>query len=177
MNDDADVVKRVLDGDVGSFKVLVDRYQGPLFSLAVNILGRSDGCEDVVQDAFLAAYSGLRNFDPKRGAFSTWIYSIARYKCLASLRKRRPTTTDSSVDDLIVEAAKNELLRDEQCQILDAALDSLPLDQKTAFVLAELSGLSYEEIASIEGVPLGTIKSRINRAKEKLREVLRDKMK
>jgi RNA polymerase sigma-70 factor (ECF subfamily) len=104
--------------------------------------------------------------------FSTWLLTIARNKCVNSLKKRRPGTSERLPLPLYGGDPAEALIRRESAARFDRFLDTLPMEQRTAFVLAEIQEMSYEEIADIEGVPLGTIKSRINRAKDKLRSLL-----
>ncbi len=173
MNDDLDAIRRVLAGDVESFRSLVERYQRPLWSLVRNLTPPDTDHEGVSQEVFLAAFRRLPWFDPQRAMFSTWLFTIARNRCRNELARRRPVTgielpevVDPRSPDLA--ATETELFRQ-----LDAALNLLPFEQRTAFVLAEMQGLSYEEVGRIEGVGLGTVKSRLARAREKLRCLLR----
>jgi RNA polymerase sigma-70 factor (ECF subfamily) len=169
MTDDLAVIKRVLAGDLEAFRILVRRYEGPLFGFIRNLLpGASDG-EDVAQEVFLAAYTHLSSYDPRQAAFATWLFTIARNKCLNALKRRQPVVTHSLPEGADPRTPDRALAEDEFFRHLDAALEALPLEQKTAFVLAEIQGLSYEEIGQIEGVKVGTVKSRLARAKEKLR--------
>ena len=173
MMEEQEVIQRVLDGDTESFRLLVERYAGAVTRMIRNVTDDSHICEDLAQEVFLAAYAKLRVFDPARSQFSTWLLTIARNKAInaASRKKPRymadpPERTDAS--DPEATAEKKELLA-----ALDQAVLALPLNQRTALVLAEFEQLPYEQIAQIEGVRLGTIKSRINRARAKLMEVLR----
>lgn len=173
MDEDQDVIRRVLDGDVESFRLLVRRYERPLHRLIRNLVpDRHDG-EDITQDVFLSAYGRLASYDPAQGAFSTWLLTIARNKCLNALKKRRPLVLDHLPETPLPRTVEAEVAEAEWFRRLDDALHALPLPQKTAFVLAEIQGLSLEEVGRIEGVPVGTVKSRISRAKEKLRSLLR----
>jgi RNA polymerase sigma-70 factor (ECF subfamily) len=173
MNDDLDATRRVLEGDVESFRRLVERYQRPLLTLVRNLTRSNTDHEGVAQEVFLAAFRCLASFDPKRAAFSTWLFTIARNRCRNELARRRPvvgTELPDVVDPRSPERAASEA---ELFRQLDAALDALPFEQRSAFVLAHVQGLSYEEVARIEGVGVGTVKSRIARARERLRRLLR----
>jgi RNA polymerase sigma-70 factor (ECF subfamily) len=173
MNDDLDAIRRVLLGDIESFRRLVERYQRPLLTMARNLTPPDTDHEGVAQDVFLAAFRRLAWFDPKRSAFSTWLFTIARNRCRTELARRRPVAgaeLPDVVDSRLPEQAASEA---ELFRQLDAALDALPFQQRSAFVLAELQGLSYEEVGRIEGIGVGTVKSRIARAREKLRLLLR----
>jgi RNA polymerase sigma-70 factor (ECF subfamily) len=173
MTDDHDVIRRVLGGDVESFRLLVEKYEGPLFCFIRNLIADAHDAEDVAQEVFLAVYASLGAYDPDRAAFSTWLFTIARNKCRNSRKKRRPLITNELPEGAEVRTPDAELAEAEWFRQLDGALTALPFEQQTAFVLAEIQGLSLEEISTIEGVPLGTVKSRISRAREKLRSLLR----
>lgn len=172
MNDDLAVIRRVLQGDADAFAVLVRCHQGPLCVLVRNLLPRWADWEDVAQDVFLAAYANLRSFDPTRAAFRTWLFTIARNHCLNALKRRRPALPGELPEGADCETPQHAAEQREWFDRLDAALDELPFEQKTAFVLAEIQGLSCEEIGRIEGVSVGTVKSRLGRARQKLRAAL-----
>lgn len=173
MDEDQDVIRRVLDGDVESFRLLVRRYERPLYRLVRNLVPDDHDGEDIAQDVFLTAYRRLSSYDPAQGAFSTWLFTIARNKCLNALKKRRPVVMDNLPEAPGSRTPEAELSEAEWFRQFDAALDALPFAQKTVFVLAEIQDLSLEEISRIEGVPVGTVKSRLGRAREKLRSLLR----
>lgn len=171
-DDDPEVIQRVLNGDVEAFRVLVVRYQRPVVCFIRNLVADQHECEDVAQDVFLAAFVRLQSYDPARASFSTWLLTIARNRCLNVQKKKRPRPVPDLPDPGVartplVEAEENELF-----QQLDAGLAALPFEQQTVFVLAEIQGYSHEEIGRIEGVPAGTVKSRLSRARQKLRELL-----
>jgi RNA polymerase sigma-70 factor (ECF subfamily) len=170
--DDQAVIGRVLAGDHDAFRDLVLRYQQPLFAFIGNLVRDRQECEDIAQDVFLAAFKHLARYDRHRSAFSTWLYTIARNRCLNAVRKRRPATHALLPDNAEARSPDLALIEDEWCRLLDVELDALPPEQRTTFVLAELEELSHEEIARIEGVPVGTVKSRLSRARAKLRAAL-----
>lgn len=173
MNDDLDAIRRVRAGDFESFRCLVERYQGPLLTMVRNMTPPDTDHEGVVQEVFLAAFRSLASFDPKRSAFSTWLFTISRNRSRNELARRRPVVgagLPAVVDLRSPERAASEA---ELFRQLDAALAALPFEQRSAFVLAHLQGLSHEEVGQIEGVGVGTVKSRIARAREKLRTLLR----
>jgi RNA polymerase sigma-70 factor, ECF subfamily len=172
MNDDQEVIDRVLAGDTESFRTLVERYQGPLFRLVRNLIPDRGECEDIVQEVFLSAYTHLGSYVPRRSAFSTWLFTIARNRCVNSWKKRRPRLLEKLPERAEPRPPDAALTEAEFFRRLDAALAELPPEQRTVFVLAEFEGLSHEEISQIEGVRIGTVKSRISRARDKLRSLL-----
>ncbi|MHC5062236.1 MAG: sigma-70 family RNA polymerase sigma factor [Planctomycetota bacterium] len=168
MSEEAGIIKRIVNGDVDSFRLLVQRYQRPVISMIRNLINDRGACEDLAQEVFFTAYRKLSSFDPARSKFSTWLFSIARNKSINFLRRKKiffasnlPQRADSHGPD-------DELARKEFFEELDRVLEKLPGKQQRAFVLAEIEKLAYEDIAQIEGVPIGTVRSRINRAKKKL---------
>jgi RNA polymerase sigma-70 factor (ECF subfamily) len=169
---DLDAIRLVLDGDAESFAVLVRRYQGPLCVLVRNLLPRGADWEDIAQDVFLAAFANLRSFDAARASFRTWLFTIARNRCFNALKRRRPILPGELPEGADAHTPDAEAERREWFGRLDTALDELPFEQKTAFVLAEIQDLSCEEIGRIEGVSVGTVKSRLARARQKLRAAL-----
>jgi RNA polymerase sigma-70 factor (ECF subfamily) len=172
MADEISIIRAVLNGDVESFRDLVQRYEKPIIRMVKNIIDDHHSCEDIAQDVFFDAYRKLGSYDPARGSFSTWLFTIARNKSLNALKKKRCFSIDNVPGKLNLSCPADSMVEKEFFEQLDGALRNLPFKQKTAFVLAEFEKLPYEQIAQIEGVRLGTIKSRINRAKEKLRLAL-----
>jgi RNA polymerase sigma-70 factor (ECF subfamily) len=175
--DDETILGRIRAGDRAAFANLVERYQEAVFRLVRNLLPQAE-CEDVAQEVFLAAFAHLASFDPARGAsLRTWLLTIARNACLNAIKKRRPVLTDFSGPDahpIDGRSPAEGLERAELFRRLDAALAGLPFEQRSAFVLAELEGMPLEEVGRVEGVPVGTVKSRLGRARERLRAALAD---
>ncbi len=173
MTEETEVIRRVVCGEVDAFQLLVRRYERPVFRLIGNLVANRHACEDVAQDVFLTAFRNLPTFDPRRSRFSTWLLTIARNKCLNALKKKAPSTCAELPHPLRRRTAHDDLVGKELFEQLDEALDALPPALRTVFVLAELMDLSNEEIAQVEGVKVGTVRSRLSRAKAKLRSLLR----
>ena len=171
---ETDVIHHVLNGDVNSFRLLMQRYQKPVISMINNIINDQQMCEDIAQDVFFTAYKKLSSFDSARSNFSTWLFTIARNKSLNTLKKKRALFMSQLPEKADLRNPSDELGERELFDKFDSILQTLPAKQKTAFVLAEFQKLSYAEIAHIEGVRIGTIKSRINRAKRKLAKSIKD---
>lgn len=168
------IIHRVLEGDIESFRFILQRYEAPVVRMIKNITNGIDTSEDIAQDVFLAAYKKLASFDPARSNFSTWLFTIARNKSLNALKRKRPLLMTDLPEKSNPHNPSDDMARREFYDRLDQTLQALPPGQRQAFILAEFEKLSYEEIAQIEGTRLGAIKSRINRAKKKLRTALKE---
>ena len=179
------LVDRVRAGDKQAFNMLVAKYQRRLMRLLSRIVHDPAEAEDVVQETFIKAYRALRHF---RGdsAFYTWLYRIGintAKNFLATQGRRTPTSTEADAEHAEV-FADGEHLRDintpesmlaskQIAQTVNAAMDALPMDLRTAIALREIEGLSYEEISDIMACPIGTVRSRIFRAREVIAEKLK----
>jgi RNA polymerase sigma-70 factor (ECF subfamily) len=181
---DALLIERARSGDLESFNLLVARHERAVFAVAVRYMRSRERAEDVTQDVFLRAYRSLETFRNEAGeGFRTWLLRIAANRALDTLRAqaRRPADSlDARLDDeeqpwepeARDESALDFTMRDEVGRQLELALGQIHPDQRLAVVLSDIHGLPYEEIAEITGVALGTVKSRINRGRARLREVL-----
>lgn len=171
-DEDAACIARVVRGDADAFRALVVRYQGPLFCVLRDLLPGEADREDVAQDAFVAAWRSLAEWDGARGAFFTWLVRIARNRAL-NVRKRRTPSAPGQLPERGADAPVDDgLLRREIRERLDAALAGLPEDQRTAFTLAEIHEIPLADVAAVTDAPVGTVKSRVARAREKLRAAL-----
>ena len=183
---DLSLVRRVQRGDKGAFDVLVLKYQHKLVKLVTRYVRNPAEAEDIAQEAFIKAYRALPQF---RGdsAFYTWLYRIAinTAKNAVVSRDRSPVDYDfdrDSIDESYdmqgrlkdAETPEGLVLTDEIRQTVNAAIEQLPEDLRTAIVLRELEGLSYEQISSAMGCPVGTVRSRIFRAREAIDRRLRE---
>lgn len=180
---DFELVQRVQAGDKKSFDVLVLKYQHKVINLVMRYMHDPDTAQDVAQEAFIKAYKGLKNFRGE-SAFYTWLYRIAINTAknhLVSQGRRTPTNDIDAeeAEQFEGESAlkeygtpENEMLRDEIQSIVSNAIETLPDDLRTAIVLRELEGMSYEEIAEAMDCPIGTVRSRIFRARESIDKVL-----
>ncbi len=174
---DQALVERVQKGDKRAFDLLVLKYQHKIVALIGRYVRDSAEVYDVAQEAFIKAYRALANF---RGdsAFYTWLYRIAINTAKNHLvsQSRRPPGSDVEVEDAEyyggseslkdIDTPENNLFRDELKAVVDKAIAALPEDLRTAVTLREMDGLSYEEIAEVMECPVGTVRSRIFRARE-----------
>lgn len=171
MSDDETIIRRVLAGERDQFRVLVERHEAGVWGLIRAMRPQGADREDLAQEAFLAAFLHLETFDAGRGSFRTWLFAIARNACRNARRGAGHATAD--VLERIDETTPAHLAAEaESFRRLDAALDALPEEQRLIFVLTELQGMSHAEAAEVANIPVGTVKSRLFRAKEWLREAL-----
>ena len=163
------IINRVLDGETDVFARLVETYQGLLLRVIGGILNdQRHLAEEITQDVLVEAFRRLPQFDNARSPFRSWLLMIARSRAINALRKKRPTYCGTVPD---TPQMPPEPMGDEVRQ-LDAALHQLPEKQKRALLLSQVEGLPYRQIAEIERASVGTIKSRVSRAREFLRATL-----
>jgi len=173
MNDDLEVIERVRSGRAEDFRVLVERYERPVFRFLAGLLADEHQRQDAAQEVFLTVFRRLDSFDPGKGQFSTWLFTVARNVGLNAIRKKAPMPVAHVPDREDVDSPVDRAAGRELFEQLDLQLEQLPAQEKTVFVLAELTGLSHEEIARVEHIEPGTVRSRLCRAKQKLRKLLR----
>ena len=173
---DQALVERVQQGDKKAFNLLVSRYQNKVAGLLTRYVSRND-IPDVAQESFIKAYRSIESF---RGdsAFYTWLYRIAvnTAKNYLAAQARRPPSEDILAEDAEnydagihlrdVDTPENEILSGELKKVVFDTINGMPEDLKNAITLRELEGLSYEDIAEVMGCPVGTVRSRIFRARE-----------
>lgn len=180
-SDDRRLIADVLAGRTAAFGELVQRYQGRLFNVAYRVLDNPDDAADVVQDVFVSAYQSLASFKGD-SEFFTWLYRIAFNTAISFKRRKRATVSlerrkDSDpalepVDKSADTAPDAALGRAEDERSLADALAKLSAEHRTVLVLKDLDGLKYEDIAEATGVPIGTVRSRLHRARLELRHLL-----
>ncbi len=183
--DETALIASAQQGDLDSFNTLVLHYQNAVFNTALRILGDDDSAQDAAQDAFISAFQNVKSF--RGGSFKAWLLRTTINACLDELRrqKRRPTVALEPQTDDGEEIDSPKWLADEgltPAQQIEAnelehaiqhCLDALPIEFRSTVVLADLQGLDYADIARAARIPLGTVKSRIARARLRLRECLR----
>lgn len=181
--EDAVLVRKAQQGDMDAYESLVRRYQQRVYALCRRLTGAHQSADDLAQETFIKAYFALARFDAQWPLYP-WLRKIAVNSGLNYLKTRgreRPLEDDALGDRRTPPAPKGD---DPEIQLenaefqarLDEAVDSLPADQKSVFVLRFHESLSYEEISRTLGLPLGTVMSRLNRARQKLKELLADSL-
>lgn len=175
---DEQLIKKTLSGDVEAFGDLVVKYQNRLFNTVFRIVGNQEDAQDIVQEAFLQAFSNLSRFRMS-SQFYTWLYRIAFNVAVNTLQQRKRFISVESLPEDIGESfvdkgetAQEETSRREDAAILWSAIDRLPLDYRAPLVLREIEDASYEEIAEMLKIPVGTVRSRLHRARIALKEMM-----
>jgi RNA polymerase sigma-70 factor (ECF subfamily) len=182
-NDDAELVARILAGEEELFAVLVTRYKVRLFRFVCRYLSDPEDARDVTQEVFVKVYAALDAYDP-RYRLSTWVFRIASNAAIDQLRRRRVKTVplelplDEDGDRRAVDPADRrpnpleDLSRARLRRTLDAAIERLPDDYRELISLRHYGEMPYEEIAELKGMPLGTVKNKLFRARKALRDLL-----
>jgi RNA polymerase sigma-70 factor (ECF subfamily) len=170
--EDSQLIARVLNGDRAAEREMYDTNVDRVFRLAYRMTGDEMMAEDYTQETFIRAFDRLESFQG-RSALSTWIYSIAVSVVLSGLRKvKRLRNREAELDDVTARAASVGSADVEMKIRLHQAIDGLPDDLRITFVMYDVEGYKHHEIAEIFGVPVGTIKSRLSRARQALRHEL-----
>ena len=178
---DEELVARSIGGDADSFNQLILRWERPIYALAYRTIGREEDARDVCQETFLRAFRALPGFRGQ-AKFSSWIYRIALNLCRDWMRRERRTGSvqppeDVDLMDLVAAAEPSESIEDlvarnDQMRAVERAMALLPEDQRTAIVLKEYHGLTFQEIADLVGCPLSTVKTRLYQGLSVLRREL-----
>jgi RNA polymerase sigma-70 factor (ECF subfamily) len=179
--DETRAIQAAQKGDLAAFNRLVMAHQSLAYNVAFRIMGDADAAADACQEAFISAFKGIQKF--RGGSFKSWIMRIVTNACYDQLRYKGRRPADSL--EVVAENSENSprlingrerpedsALRHELGELIQQGIGSLPPDQRTVLVLSDVQGFAYQEIADITGVSLGTVKSRLSRARSKLRDYL-----
>ena len=178
--DDVALMRRIVEADETALGALYDRWVRSLYSLVLHVLKDPDEAEDVVEETFWQAWRKADSYEPSRGAVSTWLLTIGRRKALDRLRAKKRSREELTSGDRAAFAdipssdpdPSDDVERSELRERVRAALNELPDEQKEVLELGYFSGMSQSEIAEATGEPLGTVKTRMRLAMQKLREPL-----
>lgn len=179
MSPDEQLVQRAKAGDVWAFEQLAEMNQRRMYALAYRLVGNSEDAMDVVQEALVRLYKSIKNFEGQ-SSFWTWTYRVVTNLCLDEMRKRKnrqAVSLDALEEDGMpqpkaLERPDDMLVQKERYDAVMQLMEQLPEDLRVALMLRDVQGLAYEEIAGVLAINLGTVKSRISRAREKMRERL-----
>lgn len=180
MNEDAQLIDAALAGDSAAFGQLVRRYQDRLYNTLVHVVGSVEEAQDVAQEAFVQAFVKLESFQ-RTSAFYTWLYRIAfnaaisrrrRHKPVVSVEQTRELTGDEPLDNH--DAPHERIEREERVAQVQTALAALSEEHRAILVLREMEGFAYETISEMLDLPVGTVRSRLFRARMQMREQLQE---
>ncbi len=178
MNDEEELIRSALAGKSSCFEVLVTRYQDRLYTAMISVVGSTDEAEDVVQEAFIQAYLKLDTFH-QNSRFFTWLYRIAFNFALARRRRHRGHLSLEESREISGaepkskgDAPDSRMARSEEVDLVHRALAILSEDHRSILVLREMEDLAYEEIAEVLQISIGTVRSRLNRARLALKQQL-----
>lgn len=179
-NDDATLASKVAHGDARALEELYERYNEPVFSMALNLLKDYAAAEDVTQEVFVALWTRAGRFDPERGVFRHWFLHMAHNRIIDEIRKRKRVSSNASDKqpedpELRLESPGDTAdlaITSVMFGAASEALRSLPQEQRVAVVMAYVEGATQQEIAQRTGVPLGTVKTRLRLGLIKLRQIL-----
>ena len=170
-----DLLKRCRDGDQAAWRDLVSEHGRRVFNLAYRFVGRVDEAEDVTQEIFIKVYRSLDRFRESDGSFGAWLMTVARNHAIDHYRRRRDDRLRLADDPAVLDAVPSRdegplqgLEREERAQLVHRGLRSLPPALRETLLLCDLEGLSHEDAASSLGIPVGTVKSRLNRGRLEL---------
>ena len=178
---DEELVARSQSGDVESFNQLILRWERPIYALAYRVIGREEEARDVCQEAFLRAFRALPGFKGQ-AKFSSWLYRITLNLCRDWIRRQRRAPVSQMPEDVDlaemaasqgpVESIEDLVARRELSAVVEAAMAKLPEEQRTAIILKEYHGMTFQEIAELQGCPLSTVKTRLYQGLSVLRRHL-----
>jgi RNA polymerase sigma-W factor len=183
---DSELIRKCLEGDQKAFEKLLNRYKGSVFSVCYKMVKNRTDAEDLAQEAFVKVFSVLDRYDTSY-PFSSWLFRITSNLCIDFLRKKRYKTysidepiegkegkIDRQISSHIIQPDR-ETENSEMMVILEEALDLLPENYRIIVILRHQEHLSYDEISENLGIPLGTVKARIHRARRMIRDIFKER--
>lgn len=186
-DNEKNLLERAKSGDIAAFEQLVDSYQKRIFNIALRMLGNYDDAGDLTQEVLIRIFKSIKSFK-EQSSFSTWIYRITTNVCLDEIRKRKNRKVVSLDEEIKLDDGemKRQFESDEPTpeetaeaedlkKIVNMAIEKLNEEHRVVIILRDIQGLSYEEISEVLKLPEGTVKSRINRARQALKNILSEK--
>lgn len=180
--DEKQLIQRAASGDPTAFNYLMEQHERRMYAVALRMCANREDAQDCLQEAMLRVFRAIKSFKGE-SSFATWTYRITMNTCLDELRRKK-NRQNTSLDSLLDlgwspvdegESPERHAMRTQMRELLVRAIAELPDDMRTAVVLRDIEGYSYDEIASMLTINVGTIKSRISRGREKLRDKLKQK--
>ncbi len=180
VSDDSQLIAETLAGNTGAFGQLVCKYQDRLYNTVFHVAGGTEDARDIVQEAFVQAFLKLSTFQ-QASAFYTWLYRIAFNVAASHRRRKRPTVSVDHVREMtgqepadVHPGPEQRMEQAERCRQVEEAIATLSEEHRMVLVLREIDGCCYETIAEILDLPIGTVRSRLHRARLQLREQLKE---
>jgi len=179
MIDEKSVIEKIKKGDIDSYSILINEYQNNIYSLCLSIVKNVDDALDLTQEAFLIAYENIKNFK-QEAKFSTWVYRIAYNLCVNFIKRKGEifSLEDEDVTNVEIEDKTSsiwkEIEKDERIKMISEGLKRIKDSDRLIIELKDIKGLTYEEISIILSIPMGTVKSKLYRARENLKKVVED---
>jgi RNA polymerase sigma-70 factor, ECF subfamily len=173
------LIQECLDGKEGAWNMLVDLYSKKIFNMSYQFAGSFQEAEDLTQDIFVKLHHSLSKYDLSKN-FTAWFLTLAKNHLIDEYRrtkweKKQRDDFDEHLQDAAADDPERRIVEEENKKILWMGLNSLPNDVRTAIILKEIQGKKYEEVAEILDLPIGTVKSRINRGRLQLAKIIRDR--
>jgi RNA polymerase sigma-70 factor (ECF subfamily) len=182
LQQDQELVRRCLAGENSAWEALLQIHTPRVYTLSLRFTGRADVAEDLTQEIFIKVFQTLKSYDSVQGSFSTWLSRVARNHLVDHYRRTHKDRVTSSIEDLLPtleekpgvgEHPEDRVQSRERHELLQEALNALSPDLREAVILRDLNDLDYAEIAQVLSVPVGTVKSRINRGRVELARLLK----
>ncbi|MGB9750298.1 MAG: RNA polymerase sigma factor [Caldisericia bacterium] len=182
MIDEKNIIEKIIKGDIDSYSLLINEYQNDIYSLCLSIVKNVDDAMDMTQEAFLIAFENIKSFKYK-AKFSTWLYRIAYNLCVNYVKRKgdlfileNDETFNVEIEDK-TSGIWEEIEKEERIRLINEGLKRIKDSDRLIIELKDIKGLSYEDISTILSLPMGTVKSRLFRARENLKKVVENMMK
>ncbi len=173
----ADTIEAFQNGNMDAFRVIYDETKNMVYSIAQKLVRDGQDIEDLMHDVYLRVYEQRKRYSPKKAKFTTWAYRVALNHAINMTKRRRWSFIDIDIDKLIPQ--KNEepdgldrIINGDNALLVDRALKKIPVKYRICLVMKEIEELPYQEIADMLGISIGTVRSRIHRAKKAVKEIL-----
>lgn len=177
---DAEIIEAFQKGDMNAFRIIYDETKNMVYSIAQRLVKNGQDIEDIMHDVYLRVYEQRNKYSPKKAKFTTWAYRVALNHAINMTKAKKWLPIDIGLDNLIPMKVENgdaleRVITDENSSRVTLALKDVPVKYRVCLVMKEIEELPYQEIANILGISIGTVRSRIYRAKEALKRLLSER--
>ena len=175
-----DTIEAFQNGDMGAFRVIYDETKNMVYSIAQKLVRNDQDIEDIMHDVYLRVYEQRKRYSPKKAKFTTWTYRVALNHAINMTKHKKWFLADIDIDKLVPQKLEDpdgleRMISDENYSSIDQALKKIPVKYRICLVMKEIEEIPYQEIADILGISIGTVRSRIYRAKEALKKLLSER--